>query len=313
MNHPSFLIRQTIIFSLVALVFACVADSSEGQLLRRFRDNVRRSVAPQRNPAQTNFAPQQYRQQPTAPQVQLRPAIPQTNTPDRLTPYARLTPTERGDNSATAAQPGARIKVVTYLDPRTGRTFQRRHLVSDNGAKENQQHNDGSKLEQAANGRSDTNGGRQGVIPGRLQPAVAGTVPSQRERSLVPPINFVPQPTQSPAVAAVPEVNLPVLSGPTLGPATGPVPTVSPVSSAAPVETLGASINASIDDGSRVEMASSETAVSEIPDLSGITVTPAPVDSQAVETFFAEDEVDETLSGDLKDDPIYSVLETEEE
>ena len=97
------------------------------------------------------------------------------------------------------------------------------------------------------------------------------------QQSLVPPIQFAPQITQQP-VSAPPEL-LPALVGPTLG---DPAPAAQPI--AASVDNFGDSLQ--IESASGVVQTASaelETTSTGIPDLSGITVDPAPADSTIVE------------------------------
>jgi len=96
-------------------------------------------------------------------------------------------------------------------------------------------------------------------------------------QSLVPPIQFAPQITQQP-VGASPEL-LPALAGPTL---VAPAPAAQPI--AASVDNFGNSIQIESASGS-VQTASAEleNTSTGIPDLSGITVDPAPADSTFVD------------------------------
>jgi len=353
----------------VGLISTC--GSSEAQVLRRFRENVREAIIPQVLPLQriqtfNSVLPQgrlqprpvaepqpryvqpQVRVQPrpvtqpqprfVQPQVRVqRPALqPSTSNPQRLTPYSRLTPQQRTSvpqqqfstgprlvapapvgNPAVQSTGGARVRIVTYLEPRSGRTFQRRYLLPGNSP---------TGITQVPQGQIVT--GRRSIFNQPTPtfgdvtsiPSVASipisTPPVSPRQSLVPPIQFSQQIIQP--IEASPGL-LPSLSGPSL---TAP-------------ETIAQPIAASIDiseNPSTIETASAEveaipfeteTSPEGIPDLSGITVEPAPVtvDTATVvdpapadapggadqELFFNDDFADEA-----SDDPGYSVLEEDE-
>lgn len=134
--------KKLLILTLAALPFLFVSDAAEAQLFRRFRNNARSSATPQR-------APQQYQPQYRAPANNVAPTYGQ---PQTMTPWSRLTPQQQAmqpnrtapsmkaptpinGQTAEANKDGfTRVRVVTYYDPRTGRTFQRRYLVPDSTA-----------------------------------------------------------------------------------------------------------------------------------------------------------------------------------
>ena len=315
----------------VAVSFLLTLDSSEAQVLRRFRSNIREAIIPQALPQQqfqsldavqpqARILPQlraqpqvrvrpqpQVRVQPqpqvrVQPQQQVRiqrPAPPRViSVPQQLTPYSRLTPQQRvsvpqpqldrgprliapspAGNPSVPSAGGTRIRVVTYLDPRSGRTFQRRFLLPENSP---------TGITRATQGQIVT--GRRSIftqpttidtpVTGLAANPSAGSIPVANpsiQQSLVPPIQFAPQITQQP-VSAPPEL-LPALVGPTLG---DPAPAAQPI--AASVDNFGDSLQ--IESASGVVQTASaelETTSTGIPDLSGITVDPAPADSTIVE------------------------------
>ncbi len=130
-------IRITLSLLAVVTLVTFTADA-DGQIFRRMRDNIRSNYSPQSPVAPVQIAPQPIR----PGQVVRQPQYGQS-----LTPYSRLTPDQR--NPSVIAQPNrnvnpanqnaqsdqVNIRVVTYYDPRTGRTYQRRFLIpSNNGA-----------------------------------------------------------------------------------------------------------------------------------------------------------------------------------
>ena len=117
----------------------------------------------------------------------------------------------------------------------------------------------------------------------------AGSIPVSNpsiEQSLVPPIQFAPQITQQ-SVSVAPELQ-PALVGPALA-----APAAQPI--AASVDNFGNSVQTESASGV-VQTASAEieTTPTGIPDLSGLTVDPAPADT----TFVDLDPAD-TASVDL--------------
>ena len=333
--------------AVVAVSFLSPLDSSEAQVLRRFRNNIREAIIPLALPQQVQsldaVQPQarilpQLRAQPQArilpqvrvqpqpqvrvqpqpqvrvqpqpqvrvqpspvqPQVRIqRPASPRViSGPQQLTPYSRLTPQQRVSvpqpqldrgprliapapvgNPLVQSTGGTKIRVVTYLDPRSGRTFQRRYLLPENSP---------TGTTRATQGQIVT--GHRSIftqpttintpVTGLTANPSAGPIPVSNPsigQSLVPPIQFTPQITQQP-VGASPEL-LPALAGPTL---VAPAPAAQPI--AASVDNFGNSIQIESASGS-VQTASAEleNTSTGIPDLSGITVDPAPADSTFVD------------------------------
>ena len=326
----------------VAVSFLSPLDSSEAQVLRRFRNNIREAIIPQALPQQqiqaldslqpqARILPQlraqpqpqpQLRAQPQVrvqpqpqvrvqaqPQVRIqRPASPRViSGPQQLTPYSRLTPQQRVsvpqpqlDRGPRLVAPapvgspsvqstgGTKIRVVTYLDPRSGQTFQRRFLLPENSP---------AGVTRVPQGQIVT--GRRSIftqptivntpVTGLAVNPTAGSIPVSTpsiEQSLVPPIQFAPQITQQ-SVSVAPELQ-PALVGPALA-----APAAQPI--AASVDNFGNSVQTESASGV-VQTASAEieTTPTGIPDLSGLTVDPAPADT----TFVDLDPAD-TASVDL--------------
>ncbi len=327
--------KKFAVVAMSAVAFLSAFDSSEAQVLRRFRDNVREAIAPQM-PTQTQVrpynptsVPPQYRSQPgvssqqrySQPQVMIQRPAPQGNlsAPQQLTPYSRLTPQQRASipgqqptntprlNAPApvgrpTAQPttGSKIRIVTYVDPRTGRTFQRRYLIPGDSPTVN------SRPSQVATDRRSIFTQPSTSVATRRPTAPAATANLPTAGSLVPPIQFS-APVEQQAADGSPGL-LPALAGPTLG---APAPTAQqtvttpPANPTATVKPIAASIENSSD--SKIK-----TASAEIPDLSGIVVEPATVDS-AEETrqdlFFDDGDA----SDDASEGPSFSILEVNEE
>lgn len=136
-------IRITLSLLVVVTMVTFTADA-DGQIFRRMRDNIRSNYSPQGQVAPARAVPVQTAPQPQRPgQVITQP---QRQYGQSLTPYSRLTPQQRSapaaaqpNRSATAANSNANsgqvnVRVVTYYDPRTGRTYQRRFIVPPNNA-----------------------------------------------------------------------------------------------------------------------------------------------------------------------------------
>ncbi len=313
--------------AMATVVFLCTFEYTEAQILQRFRSNIRDAISTPAVPqpqAQPFNAPRPERYQP--PQVQLqRPAPQRTAVPQRLTPYSQVPPQQRMPvlqqqlakeprlkapvpiaTPTAQATSDAKVRVVTYYDPRTGRTFQRRYLIPGNTS------TGGTRATQGQ-----VNTGRKSIFthPTPAYNPVATTpssvpVPAARpqtRQSLVPPIQFTPRTTPAPANSS--PALLPALAGPALA--------APPSSSAQPI---AASIDKS-GDSSRVETASVdiETTPTGIPDLSGITVEPAPLDPQDEadqQLFFDNDSTDEMVEAGedaAVEELRYSVLEEFEE
>jgi len=135
----TFVIRITLSLLAAVTVISLTSDA-DAQLFRRLRDNIRNTYPPQ-----TPVAPQSRPQ--LQPQRRGRAVgQPQGQTGGSLTPYSRLTPEQRNASAKAqatnpqadrTAQPNLKsekinVRVVTYYDPRTGRTFQRRFLLPPN-------------------------------------------------------------------------------------------------------------------------------------------------------------------------------------
>lgn len=147
-------IRITLTLIIAAVTLTLSASSSEAQLFRRLRDNIRSNNAASGRPPATQ-TPRYNSPYQVAPR-------PQGRSGQTLTPYAQLTPQQRqqqvgtpanspsnsdsdsdssadGDANTQQAQTDAanppeasetvNVRVVTYYDPRTGRTFQRRFVL----------------------------------------------------------------------------------------------------------------------------------------------------------------------------------------
>ena len=317
--------------AIVTSAFFMTGESTEGQIFRRFRENVRGAITdsrpqyaprqyqqtPQQQLPQQRFVPQsniQQRQVQPQRQVQQRVTNPnqvQRNaSPQQMTPYAQLTPAQRAavpvtsgnTPKITAPKPiaagspmpanvnanGTKIRIVTYMDPRTGRTFQRRYLVPSNTP-------------------APPNVPNQAVAAG--QPNVnqrinAGLVPVPnvpQTASAIPPLNLTPAAGQSVVNNSANEPQLmPVLSGPTLEP-----------------PTLETAIPASLEDSSQVE-----TASAEMPDLSGIAIETQSSETSTEPTLEGQDdffsdtdlsEVDLDEVDEANDAESYSVLESFDE
>jgi len=304
--------KKFAVMAMAAVAFLSTLDSSEAQVLRRFRSNVREAISPQTLPQQPQLrlqpgtsAQPQYVQ----PQVSTqRPApgrIPSGQ--QQLTPYSRLTPQQRTSvpqqrtpipqqrvsvpqgqpsngpklNAPTPVrnpivQPAdtRQVRIVTYRDPRTGRTFQRRYLLPPTPP---------AAASRPTKGQITT--GRSSIFnqPTTAPVAVAAPRPTPSTGpSLVPPIQFAPQSTQPP-VNVAPALS-PALAGPVLAaPTTVAQPIAASIDNSAvitQVETASAELE--------VAAPSIETTTTGIPDLSGITVDPAPLEPAPMES--AEDE-----------------------
>lgn len=350
--------KKYVVLVMAAIAFLFTFESSEAQVLQRFRNNIREAISPQALPQRQvqpyNYAPPQVRPQSgisnqpryVQPQVRVqRPAPQPTSSPQRLTPYSQLPPQQRVaipqqrmaippqqlsngprlnapvpvGKPAVGPAGEAKVRVVTYLDPRSGRTYQRRYLLPGNSP---------AAINRPTQGQVTT--GRRSIFtqPTATYGTVAGnssTVSTPQPvppagQSLIPPIQFSPRSTQQPA--NVSSGVLPALTGPVLS------------APSSPAQPIAASID-SFDTSSQVETASSqvETASAEIeiapsmpettsagiPDLSGITVDPAPVapDEEASQDLFFDDgstdEEADTPSEEIAEGLNYSVLEEFEE
>ncbi len=306
--------KKFAVLAMSAFAILLNVESSEGQVFRRFRENVRNAIAPQPQ-VRPYSVPQLGQPQVIQPQPQVRiqsPAAPASDQPQQLTPYSKLTPQQRAAvpsgtgprlnapvpvNNPNAVNKSApsRIRIVTYFDPRSGRTFQRRYLVP------------GDAVAPAVGGNAQPSTKKIGTgLPPARTPSVARAPSAVRtNRSTVPPIQFSPaqSPTATVASGAMPELAGPNLSGPTVNSA--PIVTAAPAGASSTEQPIAASIESG--ETSRVE-----TASAEIPDLSGIMIEP-PASTPA---GTAEEEMQNSFFGsDVDDDvePSYSVLEASEE
>ncbi len=331
--------------AMAAVAFISTLDSAEAQILQRFRSNLRDAIS---SPAYPQPQPQPYtaprpdvRFQPRVtnqpryvqPQVRIEPSAPQRSAaPQRLTPYSQLRPEQRvsvpqrqlvrepvlsapAPITNPAAQPtgGTTVRVVTYYDPRSGRTFQRRYLIPSNSP---------TSVTRATEGQVATR--RRSIFtqsapqnnPVATNPPRVST--SAARTSLVPPIQFSPRSVPAPVNPSPGQ--LPALAGPALA---------APISRST-AQPIAASIDASVES-SQVGTASAELDITStgIPDLSGITVDPAPAATGSVDSapFNSEEEASQELffdngsdaemrevsSDEIDEELNYSVLEEFEE
>ena len=339
--------RKSAVLALVAVAFFSTFDCSEAQVLRRFRSNVREAINPQVLPQQqiqtlNSAQPQVRRVQPRVssqpryvqPQVRIQRPAPQriTSGPQQLTPYSRLTPQQRVlvpqqqfsngprfnapapvGNPGIQPAAGARVRVVTYLDPSSGRTFQRRYLLPGNSPTGNAR---------APQGQVVT--GRRSIF---TQPTT--TFGAATDLAANPSIGSVPQSTPSPRQSLVPTIQFapPVAQQQPANASTGLLPALAGPVLAAPTATaqpIAASID-NVQNSPQIETASAEietppagveTSSTGIPDLSGITVDPSPVDPEekaSQDLFFDNDSTDEMVEESADETPEASVNEIAEE
>lgn len=184
-------IRISLSLLIAAVTLAITAPSSDAQLFRRLRDNIRSNNAP----AQRATVPQRRSNSPyqVAPQ-------PQGRYGQSLTPYARLTPDQRRQqtdpNLQSTSKPNPEqktgqdrrddadtvdVRIVTYYDPRTGRTFQRRFVQPANPAGQTQQSDPKSEARSLLAGQQKLRGGRDDgpseINPTDDQNSAANAVP----------------------------------------------------------------------------------------------------------------------------------------
>ena len=129
-------IKLSLLAVITVVTFSADAD---GQIFRRMRDNIRSNYPPQGPVAPAQVAPQPIRPSQTGQQRQGQGQFGQS-----LTPYSRLSPQQRSASETAQVNPNANpanqttnpgqvnVRVVTYYDPRTGRTYQRRFLLQPN-------------------------------------------------------------------------------------------------------------------------------------------------------------------------------------
>jgi hypothetical protein len=240
-------IRMTLVIRITLSILAIVtvvtfSADADAQIFRRLRDNIRANTPPQAQPA-----PQLQRPTQVAP-------APQGQYGQALTPYARLTPPQRavagqpprqnGPTNPTAQPNQVNVRVVTYYDPRTGRTFQRRYVLPPQRGATAQAGTQTPAANSNVAGRADSNKPFYDKIP---KPAVANPPqqlakqPSvsvdQKPKFRIPAIRAdQAQPSVVQTPTAGQQLPMPVLAGP---PATITGPTTT--SSAAVTPSLQAS------------------------------------------------------------------------
>lgn len=326
--------KKFAVLVIAAVTLVSTLEPLEAQVLRRFRSNVRDAVSPQnaaqrpqvrlqsRPSTQPQYVPPQVRTQRPAPGIT-------SSAPQQLTPYSRLSPQQRASvpqpsngpklNAPVparipSAQPADanKVRIVTYYDPHTRRSFQRRYLVPANSPAVTTPATRGQVIvgRQSIFTPHAPAVGAVGTATGLTAAPTIAQPSTQPSPSLVPPIQFSTRVANQP-VGASPVLS-PPLAGPTL---TSPVATTQAIAASidnsavsSQVETASAEVE--------IALTENETSPEGIPDLSGITVEPAPVDSKEEESqnLFFDDEssnVDETA--DETDEINFSVLEEFEE
>lgn len=241
----TFVIRTTLLLLAVFTMVTFTADA-HGQLFRRLRENIRSNYSPQLQSSPAQYAPQQLRQG----------QQPQRQTGQTLTPYSRLTPEQRnqGDQNANPGQ--VNVRVVTYLDPRTGRTYQRHFLVpanntvADNNAAADQS---GAQKVAGGNGTSSAQGSPNGPNFDKIPKPIVSNPPQQsvsnrprvsvtqtKPKLDIPSITLEQSPTQIQPATTTPQ-RLPTLAGP----ADTVTPAIQP-----PTEEVEAPLGITIADAS---------------------------------------------------------------
>ena len=217
-------IRTTLLLLAVVTMVTFTSDA-DGQIFRRLRENIRSNYSSQRQVAPVQVAPQQ-----------LRPGQqPQRQYGQSLTPYSRLTPAQRNGLETAQQRPNVNpgnqnanpgqvnVRVVTYFDPRTGRTYERRFLVPASNAATAQ-----AGRQNNARGNAPTTA--QGLPKGRTfdkipKPIAANppqqpiqrpsvSVVQQQPKLVIPSITAEPVPTQIQQATTPPPQQLPTLAGP---------------------------------------------------------------------------------------------------
>ena len=232
------IVRVALLLATTVATLSTLTTSVDAQIFRRLRENIRANIAPQPNavaPQANPVAPPQI-QRPQAP-VQVAPQ-PNPQYGQRLTPYSKLTPAQQqaaatpdvrvaqptkvNKEIVSAAKPATtNVRIVTYYDPRTGRTFQRRYIVPPS---QNANTNAAVQNRQLAT-RETSAQARQNVQVDRI-PAAASNVQSgrsvltqstpQQPRFNIPPI-VSSQPTNVRVnQTSTQESSLPVLAGPSI-------------------------------------------------------------------------------------------------
>ena len=290
------------------------------------------SSAPQQLTPYSRLSPQQRASVPqpsNGPKLNAPVPVRTPSAPQQLTPYSRLSPQQRASvpqpsngpklNAPVparipSAQPADanKVRIVTYYDPHTRRSFQRRYLVPANSPAVTTPATRGQVIvgRQSIFTPHAPAVGAVGTATGLTAAPTIAQPSTQPSPSLVPPIQFSTRVANQP-VGASPVLS-PPLAGPTL---TSPVATTQAIAASidnsavsSQVETASAEVE--------IALTENETSPEGIPDLSGITVEPAPVDSKEEESqnLFFDDEssnVDETA--DETDEINFSVLEEFEE
>ena len=231
------IVRVALLLATTVVTLSTLASSVDAQVFRRLRDNIRANIIQQPRP--NPVAPPQA-QRPQGP-FQVAPQ-PNPQYGQQLTPYSKLTPTQRQPVAKTNAnvpqatktpqaanaiastnQPATtQVRIVTYYDPRTGRTFQRRFAVDPAS---NANANPPIQTRQLATRETALQQGRRvqvdripaAAVPRRqVGSSVLTQSNTQQPRFNIPPIAS-PQPAnaqinQSP----IGESLLPVLAGPSI-------------------------------------------------------------------------------------------------
>ena len=211
-------IRIALSLFLAVFVVASLTDTAEAQLFRRLRSNIRSNLAPAQPLGQPRAQPL-AQPQPTARQPYQVAPRPQGQYGQPLTPYARTTPQQRQiitptpatSQTTSAGKPAVAVRVVTYFDPRTGRTYQRRYSVPGNTPANTAQANANANGP-AANPNNNAVATKitGNTIQGSVEPLNANT----RNRFNIPPIRSTqPQATRVQQSVVQNDI-LPILSGP---------------------------------------------------------------------------------------------------
>ena len=239
------IVRVALLFVTTVISSSTLASNADAQVFRRLRENIRANITQQ--PRLNPVAPPQV-QRPQGP-YQVAPQ-PNPQYGQQLTPYSKLTPAQRqpvaatNSNAPTAPQISraknavtptnqpatTKVRIVTYYDPNTGRTFQRRYAV-DPAASANANAAIGNR--QLATRETAGQVGRRvkvDRIPSAAVPNVqSGISVLSRANSQQPRINIPPIASSQPANVRIDqsstgETFLPVLAGPSMvaaSPATG--------------------------------------------------------------------------------------------
>lgn len=228
-------IRITLSLLIAAVTLTVSASSSEAQLFRRLRDNIRANNAPSGRPV----VPQSQQRYNSPYQVAPRP---QGQYGQPLTPYARLTPQQREAQEDTDSQTASRnddksdsttgadsqqaqsdtpdtvnVRIVTYYDPRTGRTFQRRFVLPADPSDTQQKSQQKSVLQSDASlaeNRRPARGGQETSTTSSTAAGGSTTTPNDVPRFTIPPIEPPASSTSIVAMSAQDADQMPALTGP---------------------------------------------------------------------------------------------------